>query len=221
MKALLFVLIGVGVAAAIGFVISRRKREEEAKKKAREDAVTGANVTNDITRVAEGGVIKLPPFGKNRLPIETYVKTRHRYQDPEGGQPWYELVCEHGRREMIIEWSREGGEIYITAGYDDEHPRLDDIGLDEDKLIEFDESGRGRFEWDGTTWHLSESGERLYFADDGRESEGFYCWEFESDDERRNLSIEKWAGDHRFYVYVLHNVDARSIEVFDAGKGKS
>lgn len=219
MKALLFILVGVGVAAVVGAIISRRKKEERDRMNARDAAVTGANVTNDITRVGKNGVLRMPPFGKNKLPIETYVKTRHRYQDPEGGMPWYELVCEHGRRELVVEWSREGGEVYITAGYEDENPKMDDLGLTEDRLIEFDENERGSFEWDGVTWHYNESGERLYFADDGREREGLYAWEFESGDEERNITIEKWAGDRKFYVYHLWNVDARSVEVFDAGEG--
>lgn len=220
LKMLLFVAVGMAIAAAIASVISRRKKEEADRREAREKAVTGANVTNDITGVGKGGVLRLPPFGKNRLPIETYVKTRHRYQEPDGGAPWYELVCEHGKRELIVEWSREGGELYITAGYEDENPRIEDLGLDEPRLIEFDESQRGAFEWDGQKWHYVESGERLYFQDDGRDRDGFYCWEFESDDESRNLTIEKWQGDRKFHVYHLWLVDARSVEVYDAGEGK-
>lgn len=219
-KMLLFVALGMGIAAVIATVINRKKREEADRQKAREDAVTGANVTNDITRVGKGGVLRMPPFGTNRLPIETYVETRHRYQDPDGGAPWYELVCQHGKREMVVEWSREGGEIYISAGYEDENPRLEDIGLDEGRLIDFDESERGSFEYDGQTWHYVESGERLYAAHDGRSTEGFYCWEFESDDESRNISIEKWEGDRKFHVYHLWMVDARAVEVYDAGDAK-
>lgn len=219
-KMLLFVALGMGIAAIIAYVINKKKRAETDRQKAREDAVTGANVTNDITRVGKGGVLRMPPFGTNRLPIETYVETRHRYQDPDGGPAWYELVCQHGKREMVVEWSREGGEIYISAGYEDENPRLEDIGLDEGRLIEFDENERGHFEYDGQKWHYVESGERLYAANDGRSTEGFYCWEFESDDESRNLTIEKWEGDRKFHVYHLWMVDARAVEVFDAGEGK-
>lgn len=220
LKMLLFVAVGMAIAAAIAAVISRRKREETERKQAREQAVTGANITNDITRVVRGGVLRLPPFGTNRLPIETHVVTRHRYQDADGGTPWFELVCEHGKREMVVEWSRDGGELHITAGYEDENPSLEDLGLDEARLIEFDESQRGDFEWDGQKWHYVESGERNYFADDGRERDGFYCWEFESDDESRNLTIEKWQGARKFDVYHLWMVDARAVEVYDAGDGK-
>ncbi|MCA9539575.1 MAG: DUF4178 domain-containing protein [Myxococcales bacterium] len=213
-----YILIGMGVAGLIGVLISRKKKEEQSRQQAREAVVRGANVTNDITGVRKGGVLHLPPFGKQRAPIETYVRTRHRYED--GGAPWYELVCEHGNRELLIEWSREGRAVYVTAGFEDENPSLEDLGLDESKLIDFDEAERGSFPWDGATWHYVESGERMYFEDDGRDREGFYCWEFEDEGESRQITVEKWVGERKFQVYHLWRVDPKGIEIFDAGDGK-
>ena len=214
---LIYILAGIGLAAVVGFIISQRKKAEQNRKQAQDRVVSGANITNDITGVGVNGVIKLPPFGNVASPIETYVKVRHRYND-EGGVPWYELNCVHGKRELLVEWSREGAEVYVTAGFEDENPTLDQLGLDEAKLVEFDDAQRGEFDWGGVTWHLNEGGERDYFAKDGREKEEFYAWEFESDDESRTLTVEKWKDDRKFYVYHQYYVDTRSIEVFDAGE---
>jgi len=214
---MIYILAGIGLAAVVGFVISQKQKAQQARKTERDRVVSGANITNDITGVGVNGVIKLPPFGKSPLPIETYVKQRHRYND-EDGIPWYELNCVHGKRELLVEWSREGAEVYVTAGFEDENPKLPDLGLDEPQLMAFDEAQSGQFGWDGETWHLTEGCERDYFANDGRAKESFYAWEFENDAESRTITVEKWKGDRKFYVYHQHYVDKQSIEVFDAGE---
>ncbi|MCA9546812.1 MAG: hypothetical protein KC613_20545, partial [Myxococcales bacterium] len=81
MKLIIFVLAGVGVAALVGFFINRKKSAERSRQRSREATLSSAHVTNDITKVGKGGVLKLPPFGKSRVPIETYVKHRHRYEE--------------------------------------------------------------------------------------------------------------------------------------------
>ncbi len=215
MRTLLFVLAGVGVAYAIAQFFGKKKKAAADEKNAREARINSANVTNDITGVGKGGVIKVPPFGNQKTAVETYVKTRHRYN--ADGESWYELVCDHAGRELLLEWSREGSKVYITAGYDDENPKLEAIGLNEDKLIEFDEAEKGQFEWDGTTWHLSEATERKYYENDGNEAEGLYAWEFEDDDASRYITIEKWEGDRKFYVYHQCLVPTDEVVVYDAG----
>lgn len=220
MRLLIFILLGVGIAYVVGRIISARKEAEDKARRAREQTLGGANVTNDITRVGKGGVLKLPPFGRIKAPIETYVTRRHRYQE-EGEPPWHELVCEHGRRELLVEWERKGGETFVTAGFEDENPSLADLGLTEDDLIRFDEERRGTFRWDDSEWTLTDVGERFYYADEGRDREGFYCWELTDAGRTRFISIEKWAGDPDFEVYHLWLVDARAIEVYDAGEARA
>ncbi len=155
MKLIVYMLAGVGIAALIGYFLNRKGRAERQRTERRAETLSAANVTNDITKVGKGGVLRMPPFGASKVPIETYVKTRHRYE--ADGDRWYELVCEHGRRELLVEWSREGGEVYVTAGFEDENPTLEDIGITEDALIKFDDDERGDFEWQGVRWNYVES----------------------------------------------------------------
>lgn len=221
MKPLFYMLVGMGVAALIGMFISRKRRTAQQVSDAarkREETLNSAVATNDITRVGKGGVIKLPPFGRNTLGVETYVTRRHRYQSPDGKRTWYEMECEQKGRDVLVEWSKVAGRLDVTVGYEDQNPTLKQVGLTEDDLIRFDESGKGTFEWDGVTWRYENSGENFFYEDEGREREGFYGWDFISADDKRYLSVEKWEGDADFEVFHLWSVDPKGIEVFDGGR---
>ena len=216
MSAFIYILIGMGLAGGVGFFISRRNKAEQDRQRERDQTLSGAVARNDITRVGRDGVLRLPPFGGNPSPIETYVKKRHRYTDPN--ITWYELVCEHGNRDLLVEWYQQGGEVHVTAGFEDENPSLRDLGISEDDLINFDEAKAGEVRWDGITWRLKDVGERYYYENDKKDEEGYYAWDFVEESGGRWLSVEKWADDNKFYVYHLWEVDAGAIEVFEAGK---
>jgi hypothetical protein len=215
MRLLVYILVGVAVAALVAWWINRRNRLA-AEQAERARVRSGANVTNDITAVRAGGVLKLPGFGRNTLGVETYVRERHRYVDA-GQHPWYELVCDQAGRDLLVEWVREGGSLFATAGYEDENPTLEDLGLTEDDLIRFDEAGHGTFAWDGVTWTLEFARETDWFENDGSRKESFYRWEFHDPDDERWLTVEKWAGDNDFEVYHLWRIDPARVEVYDAG----
>ncbi|MFN3202364.1 MAG: hypothetical protein ACE366_28455 [Bradymonadia bacterium] len=220
MSGLIYILIGAGVAGGVvAFLMTRKQKEQQARRDARDAAVHSAEATNDITQVGPGGVIKLPPFGDQLGPVETHVVTRHRMVDDDD-MPFYALECEHGARTLTVEWSREGGDLYVVAGYEDGQPKLRDLGLEEDDLVRMDDREKGKFEWDGTTWHYEYSGEVTYYADDGTQGEVYYAWEFESDDEKRYVSIERWKRDRGYGVYVTHAIKPQRIEVFEAGEIK-
>lgn len=218
MRPILFILAGVGVAAIVGIIINRIRGPKRAREREREETLSSAEATNDITGVKKDGVLRIAPFGRMVAPIETYVKKRHRYSEANSPD-WYELVCVMGNRELLIEWYREGSRVDITAGFEDENPTLKDLGLTEDDLVAFDERAQGEFTWDNANWQFEDSGERFYFEDDGREREGFYAWDFVGRD-GRSISVEKWEGDARFYVYHAWRVDPDGVEVFEAGRGR-
>jgi hypothetical protein len=209
-------LTGIGVALVVGWFISSRANQKKARAKQREDAVSGANVRNDITRVGNGGVLAIPNFEADGIgTLETYVKSRNRYS--EDGESWFELVCEYKGRELLVEWEREGRSTSISAGFEDKNPSLADLGLDEPQLVEFDESERGSFEWGGKTFHYVTSAERRFYEGDGSDWEGLYAWEFSMEDESEYLTVEKYEEDPKFYVYLQHDIEADKINVYDAG----
>ena len=213
----LYLLLGAGAVGMIVFFVRRGQKERQERDRTRRQALSSAGVTNDITRVGPNGVLKLPPFGTNRTPIETYVIERHRYED--GGNPWYELVCQHGTRDLLVEWERDGRHLEVTAGYEDENPTLRDLGLTPDDLEAIDEQEEGSFEWDGIVWQYEDSNEVAYYQGDGQDSEDFYVWEFCDEEETRYVTIEKWPGERRYTVYHLWTLNSERIEVFSAGDG--
>ena len=150
-----YILAGVVIAIVIGVVISSKKEKEDKKSAKRAETIGGANVTNDLSRVYPGGVFELPSFGNQLTPIETYVTSRNRYSD--GEDSWYELVCDYEGRKLNVEWEKEGQSLNVCAGFDDENPSLEDLGLRESILSDFDENELGTFEWSGTTWVYANS----------------------------------------------------------------
>ena len=149
--------------------------------------------------------------------FETYVKHRNRYSDSDTN--WYELVCEYQGRDLLVEWSKEGRQTYISAGFEDANPKLSSLGLTEEDLIDFDEGRRKSFEWDGIEWFLQESCERKFYEEDGSEFEGHYAWEFEDEEGDHYITIEKYASDHRMYVYRQYDIPANAVNVYDIGQG--
>ena len=210
-----YILAGVVIAIVIGVVISSKKEKEDKKSAKRAETIGGANVTNDLSRVYPGGVFELPSFGNQLTPIETYVTSRNRYSD--GEDSWYELVCDYEGRKLNVEWEKEGQSLNVCAGFDDENPSLEDLGLRESILSDFDENESGTFEWSGTTWVYANSEEISFFENDSDDEERFYGWDFQSKDGKRFITIEKWQGDATFYVYSTYAVDAKKVNVFDGG----
>ncbi|MEE2755749.1 MAG: hypothetical protein VYA30_03770 [Myxococcota bacterium] len=212
-----YMLIGMGIAAAIGLYLSNKAKQKKQRDAARQAAVSGANIKNDITRVGSGGVLAIPHFTPGETgTFETYVKSRNRYTQEGRGQ-WFELICECKGRNVLVEWQKEGNSLYVTAGYEDENPSIDRLNLTEADLIQFDEGQRQSFSWSGHTWTYEHSCERTYYENDGNSGEGFYAWEFSLPDETQYITIEKYEGDDGFEVYHQHRIDANKINVYDAG----
>ncbi|MGC6415970.1 MAG: DUF4178 domain-containing protein [Bradymonadia bacterium] len=211
-----YMMIGIGVAVAVGLLISRRKKQADARAAQRQETLSGANIQNDISRVGAGGVLALPRFLPGETgSFETYVKSRNRYSD--GESTWYELICEDQGRDVLVEWQRDGRSIVISVGLADQNPTLDDLGLDEAGLIAYDEGQAEHFTWGEQTWTYVESCERHYYEGDGAEGEGLYAWEFRNDDNTQFLTVEKYAGEDDFEVYHQHRVPTDQVNVFDAG----
>ena len=213
-------ILGVGIAVGIGIFISMMKKKKQKEADEREATISGANVTNDVSRVFPGGVMEVPPFGKQLTPIQTYVKARHRYRDSAGESSWYELTCDYEGRQLNVEWEREGQTLYVAVGFDDENPSLSDLGMSEAELAGIDDAEAGQFEWDGRTWIYADSDEISFFDQDGDDEERFYGWEFQTETGDRYINIEKWSGDAQFYVYSTFRVDPSKFEIFDGGKNK-
>lgn len=137
---------------------------------------------------------------------EFRVAQLHRYE--VGDEMWYEAEGRTGGRSVALEfWEDEDGEPGF-AFCDTMGLGLDDLGLDEEALIGFDEGSHptGSFTWRGRTWRFLDSGETTFFEGNGRREERFYAWEFAAivggfedvmgdDPGEERLWIEKWEDE--------------------------
>ena len=80
-------------------------------------------------------------------------------------------MCDYEGRKLNVEWEKEGQSLNVCAGFDDENPSLEDLGLRESILSDFDENELGTFEWSGTTWVYANSEEISFFENDSDDEE--------------------------------------------------
>lgn len=122
------------------------------------------------------------------------VENIHRY----GGSRviWYELVVADADQRLWLEWLDEGGELFITATDDRRPVTLEALGLTEADLITLDEehSIGNSITVAGRRFSYRNSFEAFYFRNNQGTGEGFYLWDFLSEDEDRSLSIVKYEG---------------------------
>lgn len=123
------------------------------------------------------------------------VENVHRY----GGNrmTWYELVVADAESRIWLEWSEDGTDLFITATDDRRPVGLEGLGLSEDDLLSMDErrSIDRSITVDGLRYIYRNSFEAFYFRDNRpTDGEGFYMWEFLSEDESRTLAVTKFEG---------------------------
>ena len=123
------------------------------------------------------------------------VENVHRY----GGNriTWYELIVADAENRIWLEWSEDGNDLFITATDDRRPVGLESLGLSEDDLLSMDErrSIDRSITVDGLRYIYRNSFEAFYFRDNRpTDGEGFYMWEFLSEDESRTLAVTKFEG---------------------------
>ena len=123
------------------------------------------------------------------------VENAHRYWG--NGVTWHELVVADGDRRVWLEWSDDGTELFVTASDNRRPVSPEAIGLTEEDLMKLDEqhSIDSSVDIDGQRFFYRNSFEAFYFRDNRPDDgEGFYLWEFLSEDERKTLGVTKFEG---------------------------
>ena len=94
---------------------------------------------------------------------------------------------------------------------------LSSIGLDEEDLLRLDEENSidNYITVEGQRYTYRTSSEALYFKDNRGEveGEGFYLWEFMSEDELRVWSVSKWEG-MPFEAYFSEVISPDSVSLY-------
>ena len=164
-------------------------------KKKKRPAPTAQNLAvNDSIRDAKvGDVFLIQGLSLEYDDVYFFIEDVDRYESPSGA--WYEVVGSDGDKKVWIEWS-PGDELFVTATDNRRPVGLSSIDLTEEELVRLDEehSIDNYIVADNQRYYYRNSSEALYFKDNRGQGEGFYLWDFISEDELRVLAITKWEG---------------------------
>ena len=183
----------------------------------RRPRIQGAASSRDLIDLSlrdarPGDEISVHAAGDEYDDLQFTSDRRNRYES--GNETWYELSgIYRGRRVYVEYWDDDG--LQVVATTNTSGLRLEDLGIEEADLIRMDEEQKksNSIRWDGHRWTYQSSYEIGYFEDGVGEGEGYYCWEFECDDQQRILSVEKWEGEP-FEIVLSHKVHAEDVKVF-------
>ena len=92
---------------------------------------------------------------------------------------------------------------------------LASIGLDDDALVRLDNENSidNHIEYEGERYGYKNSYEAFFFKDSQGEGDGFWIWEFQSEDMKKIVSVVK-AGDMPFEVYTSVVVSPDLVSVY-------
>jgi hypothetical protein len=184
-------------------LFGKKKRGPKPGETPEDDSIRSADV---------GDVVVIPGFSPTLDDATFFVESKSRLESAFGKS--YELVGVDGDRKVSIEWS-DGDDLAISVTEYGETIALSEIGADHDALVGWDDdkSTENLVEYQGQQYFYKNSYEVLYFKDQGSEGEGFYIWEFGSEDEERGISVVKWEG-MPFEVYASVAVSPHVVRVY-------
>jgi len=201
------ILLGLGIVFVIILVMVFKKSESKPPPLPQRDL---ANL--GITDARAGDNISVLAAGDEFEDLEFAVDRRNRYES--GNEEWFELSGMYKGRRVFVEFY-EDDEIEVSVNLARKEIHLPDLGLSEEDLVRMDKerSSTSGFDYDGQSWKYNSSEEVGYFKDGRGEGEGYYCWNFRTEDGRRELFIEKWEGDP-FEGGVAEIVNPNDVKIY-------
>ncbi|MCL0099519.1 DUF4178 domain-containing protein [Dehalococcoidia bacterium] len=141
------------------------------------------------------------------------VEKRNLYKS--GSIEWHEVLGVDGDKRVWVEWPTHTSPT-LTVRKDARPIGLDQAGISKDVLLRMDEeeSIDNTLIFEGATYHYENSDEALFFDSGLGEGDGFWFWEFTSDQESKVLSVVKWD-NVPFEVYVSDILPFDSVNVYN------
>ena len=171
-------------------------------------------VDNSIRAAQVGDVVVVQGLHLDYDDAYLVVEQVNRYAG--SGIEWRELVAADAQRRLWLEWSGDGGNLFVTAATERRPAGLDAIGLTEDDLIALDEehSIDNGVVIAERRYAYRNSFEAFYYPGDrSGEGEGFYMWEFLADDGQDLLAITKFEG-LPFEAHFSEIIDPDNVLVY-------
>ncbi|MFB6306051.1 MAG: DUF4178 domain-containing protein [Flavobacteriales bacterium] len=162
-----------------------------------------------IENVDKGGMIHLTHIGEDLEEFDANIIGKHVYRC--GNDEWFEL-----------EGESESGKVWIEVEEDDElliavtrnKMKLKDISVSKEDLDKIDEMEEGQVEYNGEKYHYDDSNEAEFLRyGDENDSKRLYYWDFETENEQKVLSVEKW-GKNDYEVYQANYIEPSQITVY-------
>lgn len=173
-----------------------------------------ANVpTDDSIRSAKlGDVVFIPGFWPTGDDAYLIVEQINRTETPFGES--HEVVGVDGDRRASLDWSDDDG-LHISVTIQDRPIGLSAVGLDYDTLVEWDDfrSAENSIEYEGQRYFYRRSHEAFYFKGEEQEGDGFFTWEFITEDDGAAVTVVKWEG-LPFEVYASESVSPHIVTVY-------
>ena len=180
----IIILIILGIAAYY-FWVQRPLKQLEAKstfKPYKEDELR-------IENAGPGAVIHLTGIGKDMDEFDLKIISKHTYRQLES--TWYELECDKGEEKIWIDME-EDDELDLAVGL--RKLKLRDVNITKEDLIRFDDDEDGSFEFEGDKYWLEDSDSAVFYRhSNDKEAEKLYYWDFETEDSKKYIGIEKWS----------------------------
>jgi hypothetical protein len=178
------------------------------KPKASESSVP----TDSIRSAGVGYTVVIAEFFSPIEDAYIVIEQVNKYDSAVG--EWRELVGSDGERRVGIEWSYDG-DLFIAVNVHGTPMGLDSIGLIEDDLLRMDQqhSLSNSLTYENQRYSYKNSYEAEYFKDSSGEGDGFYLWEFVSEDSKNIVSVVKWE-DAPFEVYTSVVVSPEQVSAY-------
>ena len=182
------------------------------RKKKRQSGEGSSTQDETVRSAGVGDVVVIRGFSPSYEDAYFIVEQVNRYESPVG--KWHELIGVDGDRRVGIEWSDDDG-LFISVTEQQEPMGLTSVGLTHEELVRMDNehSIDNHFAYEASTYHYGNSYEAYYFKDNGHEGDGFYMWEFTSEDREKMLSVVKWE-DAPFEVQTSVVVSPDIVSVY-------
>ena len=182
---------------------------------------------NSIRAAHVGDVVVVQGLSLELDEAYLVIEQIHRYAG--NGFQWREVVAADARRQIRLECSGEGDDLFVTASAGRWPVGLDAIGLTEGDLIRLDEehSIDNGVVIEARRYAYRNSFEAFYYPDgpdgpDGPDEagEGFYVWEFVADDGRDVLAITKFEGIP-FEAHFSEIIDPDNVLVYPGQRSET
>ena len=175
---------------------------------------------NSICAARVGDVVVVQGLSLDYDDAYLVVENVHRYAG--NGMEWREVVATDSRRQIRLEWSGEGDNLFVTVSTERRAVGLEAIGLTADDLIALDEAHSidNGVVINERRYSYRNSFEAFYYPNDTtRDGEGFYLWEFVADDGQDALAVTKFEGIP-FEAHFSEIIDPDNVLLYPGGSGR-